>query len=126
MLVIAVAAAAAGGCLGQSVVGPAWFVAGHGKWDILAVATQEPPVAVPPVARRFQVVGASTPLVVPLIEVAVAVAAQVVVPNRPEMVVQSAMIGQERNLVILHCLLQHLLVIWVERRELRRHHALTQ
>ena len=79
----------------QSVVGPAWLVAGPGLRDILAVAAQKAPVAVPSVAVR--VVGASIPPVVPVIvvaAVAAAVAASsipvVVLPTRPEVMVQSA------------------------------------
>ena len=88
-------------------MGPAWLVVGLGPRDILAVAAQEEPVAVPPVA--VQVVGASIPPVVPVIVVAVvavavavadvAVAASsnlvVVLPTRPEMGARSA--GDQRT-----------------------------
>ena len=57
-------------------MGPVWLVAVPGPRDILAVAVQEAPVAVPPVA--VQVAGASIPPVVPVIVVAAAAAAAVV------------------------------------------------
>lgn len=120
-------------------MGPAWLVAGPGPAlrDNLAVAAQEVPVAVPlvavpPVAGRVvagQVAGASIPPVVLVIVVA-AVAAPTspaaVFPTPPEMVVQSA--GDQRNSqqvpAHLHCLLLRLLLIWVERGELRLHRVL--
>jgi hypothetical protein len=81
-------------------VGPAWLVAGPGLRDILAVAAQGEPVAVPivavpPVAGRRvvagQVAGASIPPAVLVIVVAAAAAPTspaAVFPTRPEMVVQ--------------------------------------
>jgi hypothetical protein len=119
-------------------VGPAWLVAGPGLRDILAVAAQGEPVAVPivavpPVAGRRvvagQVAGASIPPAVLVIVVAAAAAPTspaAVFPTRPEMVVQSA--GDQRNSqqvpAHLHCLLLRLLLIWVERGKLRLHRVL--
>jgi hypothetical protein len=118
-------------------VGPAWLAAGPAQRDILAVAAQEVPVAVPlvavpPVAGRVvagQVAGASILPVVFVIVDAAAVAPTspaAVFPTRPEIVVQSA--GDQKNSqqvpAHLHRLLLRLLLIRVERRELRLHRVL--
>lgn len=126
-------------------MGPAWLVAGPGLRDSLAVAGPEAPVvvppvvlpvvelpvAVPPVVVAGQAVGASILLVVPVTAVAVAVAPTnpvVVFPTRPEMVVRQPAINKpvkkKRVLAHLHCLLLRLLLIWVERRELRLYRVL--
>ena len=125
-------------------MGPAWLVAGPGLRDSLAVAAREAPVVVPPVVLPVvelpvaappvvagQAVGASILLVVPVTVVAVAVAPTnpvVVFPTRPEMVVRQPAINKpvkkKRVLAHLHCLLLRLLLIWVERRELRLYRVL--